>query len=328
MASIISIINEELQNLNEGLSDIVYHFTYIPHLVNILGMNKFATSSNLGSTADRWKDKGRFFFFSTQRSNGKSGYGRHHGNVCIVLDGRKLNQRYKGFPTDYWNWSKSPKDYDSKSSYKDALLSLELEDRIVTDKPYIENAKQYIIGIHTLVRNSNGSFLTKDVLNKIINNIGSIPIYYYNDDNSFRLLDTRKAINVNDIELLDPKEDYDNLDRSLEPIRYFRYIAPIIVYKNAEAEENIKNLLIKFLASVNKPDGFESVWKDVQDNVKKFGGSWGYNDDVYPSLSADIHNQRGNPNPYFREILKLLLTDMRNYKANTLKDYVQKKLTR
>jgi hypothetical protein len=325
---LINVINEEIQNLNEGLSEILYHFTYIPHLVNILSMDKFATSSNLGSAADSWKDKGKYFFFSTQRSKGKSGYGRNHGNVCLVLDGKKLNQRYKGFPTDYWNWSKSPKDYDNKSNYIQALQSSELEDRIITDKPYIENAKQYIIGIHILSGNEYRSFLKKAVLDNILQQVGNIPIYFYDDENSFKLLDTRKAINVNDINLLDPDEDYDNLDRSLEPLRYFRYIAPIIIYKNTEAEESIKNLLNKFLESVNKTDGFESAWKDIQDNVKKFGGSWGYNDDVYRSLSADIHNMRGNPNPYFREMLKLLITDIKNYNVKTLKDYVHKKLNR
>ena len=67
------MLKETGQVLNEGLSDILYHFTYIPHLRNILKYNKFATSTNLGSSADASKDKGKFFFFSTQRTKGMSG---------------------------------------------------------------------------------------------------------------------------------------------------------------------------------------------------------------------------------------------------------------
>ena len=116
-------INDNIESqtdnmLSEGLSDILYHYTYIPHLRNILKYNKFATSTNLGSSADASKDKGKFFFFSTQRTKGMSGYAQHHeNNVAIVLDGRKLNYTFKGFATDYWNWSKKRSEYQDLIQY-------------------------------------------------------------------------------------------------------------------------------------------------------------------------------------------------------------------
>jgi len=327
------IIKSEVQNfLTEGLSDVLYHFTYIPHLIKILKLNKFATSSNLGSNADQWKDKGRFFFFSTQRSKGMSGYGRNHGNVCLVLDGMKLNQRFKGFPTDYWNWSKNPKDYDNKSNYIHALQSSELEDRIVTNKPYIDDAKQYIKAIHILTANGNNETLRKTDLDNIINEVNDIPIYFYNDENSFKLQDTSKAIPRENISLRSTTDDYEEPDRSLESLRYFRYIAPIIILKNDindgynDERDAIEKLLKQFLESVNKNSqkNFDDIMGEINATVKKMSSPW-YNDDAYYSLAADIHNQRGNPDTYFREILKLILNDMKKWRVNNLKDYVKKK---
>jgi len=79
--------------LTEGLTPILYHFTSIHNLINILKEDEFQASTNLGSSADFNVSGGKFFFFSTTRSR-SAGY--NQGNVKIVLDGQKLNQNYKG----------------------------------------------------------------------------------------------------------------------------------------------------------------------------------------------------------------------------------------
>ena len=220
---VVDIVNDELNAnnctleenaiLSEGLSDILYHFTYTSHLINILKYNKFATSSNLGSNADSWKDKGRFYFFSTQRTKGMSGYGRHHGNVAIVLDGRKLNQTFKGSPTDYWNWSTKSSDYKSIGDYTQALQSEENEDRIVTNKPYIDNANNYIIEIHIFIIPEQNN---KETISEITNLAAgyNLPVYFYLDENAFKLQNKTKAIDPNSLDLIDKKEksEYDVSD--------------------------------------------------------------------------------------------------------------------
>jgi hypothetical protein len=40
------------KELSEGMSNIVYHFTYFSRLYNILKENKFHASPNIGSTSD------------------------------------------------------------------------------------------------------------------------------------------------------------------------------------------------------------------------------------------------------------------------------------
>jgi hypothetical protein len=55
--------------------------------------------------------------------------------------------------------------------------------------------------------------------------------------------------------------------------------------------------------------------------------SWGrmYIDDEYHVLQAEIHNNRGNPNPYYRELLRMIVSDMKKWKKNNLKEYIEKK---
>jgi hypothetical protein len=321
--------------LSEGLSDILYHFTYTSHLINILKYNKFATSSNLGSNADSWKDKGRFYFFSTQRTKGMSGYARHHGNVAIVLDGRKLNNTFKGTPTDYWNWSTKRSDYKSIGDYTNALQSEENEDRIVTNKPYIDNANKYIIEIHILVSENEDKDRIVEI-ESLCKNL-NIPVFFYTDDNSFKLQDKRKAIPLANISL-EPKEksDYDVSaeDRDVYNAKwFFKKIAPAIIAGNNindgynDEKDAVEKLLKQLLDKANQADQFNNIMPEILEKASKMHISWGhfYADDEYRSMQAEIHNNRGNPNPYLRELLKMLVSDMKKWRVKNLKEYFNKK---
>jgi len=326
--------------LNEGLSDIVYHFTYPTNLVGILRINKFATSSNLGSTADFRKDKGKFYFFSTQRTKGMSGYGSRHGTVAIVLNGRKLNQTYKGFPTDYWNWSKKRADFNNINDYINALKSSELEDRIVTDKPYIDNANNYILEIHIEAKSEDRNLISKENLDEIqiLTQKYNIPTYFYADENNFKLQNKNKAVTPENLGI-DPKEKetWDVSDDERDEYNttwFFKKIAPIIIVGNEmtggynDEKDAIEKLLKDCLERYNRNNQYDNVMTDINDKVKRISTSWGrfYGDDEYNVLSAEIHNNRGNPNPYLREILKMIVADMKKWRKNNFKEYVVKKL--
>ena len=332
--------------LNEGLSSILYHFTYIPHLINILKYNKFATSTNLGSSADASKDKGKFFFFSTQRTKGMSGYAQHHeNNVAIVLDGRKLNYTFKGFATDYWNWSKKRSDYNSIGDYTNALQSEENEDRIVTNKPYIDNANNYIIEIHIEVKDEDKIFLIKEKLEEIVALCTqyNIPAFFYDNEKDFKLQNKAKAIAPDQFNL-EPaeKSDYNDMqdERDIYDIKwFFKDIAPSIIAgsdsnnnnSNNNSNNNERDIIEKLLKSAlekgGQPDQFDNVMQDINDKVNRLSSSWGRMnaDDAYRSLSADIHNRRGDPNVYLRELLKMLINDMKKWGVKDLKEYFNKK---
>lgn len=315
--------------ITEGISDIVYHYTYVDHLVSILRTNRFATSSNLGSVADQWKDKGRFFFFSTQRTKGLSGYGRNHGTVCFVLDGRKLNQRYKGHPTDYWNWSTDPKEYSDKQSYRQALLSKENEDRIVTNEPYIENAKSYIHEIHILaIRESDGEgMIQKKQIEEIAKySEGDFPVYYYVSEQDYKLQNKAKSVGVDQLGIGDKEDIWNSGERSM--VYTFKKLSPYIIASNSENQEPIEFILKRYLKSVGKLEMFDEVMKEILDKVKNimYYRSKGYEDvyaqDAYNGMSADIHNNRGNPDELYRNMLKIMVRDMRKMGAKNLRDYM------
>jgi hypothetical protein len=332
--NIISIIKEEFGGmLSEGLSRIVYHFTYSSNLANILKTNKFATSSNLGSQADSWKDKGRFYFFSTQRTKGMAGYGSHHGNTAIVLDGQKLNQKYKGFPTDYWNWSKKRSDYPSIGDYTNALQSEEHEDRIVTNEPFIDNAKSYMLEIHVLAKEGDREYIDKLRMQEILDNAGNIPIYFYDNNNNFKLQNKLRAVPPEKLglELEDEKERFES--SSDYALWAFEKVAPYIILKNNigggynDERDALVNLLKSYYEKVGKPEEYvNDKITELDEKVKKLGSYWLDDYEQYRVLSSEIHNNRGNPNPFFRELLKMLINDMRKWKVKDLKQYVTKKL--
>ena len=170
-----------MNKLNEGLSDILYHFTYFGGLLSILKQNEFHASTNIGSSADLNTSAGRFFFFSATRSRGAEGAGAGFGgrSVKLVLDGRKLGQRYKGFPIDYWQYSTKPSDWPNVNDYVASMKGKEMEDRIVLDSPTIPNAAEYIMEIHVLV--GKRSEVRKDVLDMLMGYVKqyNIPIYFY-----------------------------------------------------------------------------------------------------------------------------------------------------
>ncbi len=118
----------------EGISNIVYHGTTLGRMADIAKTNRIMTSGTFGSDSDEIGNKGKFYFLSTARSPlaFKDGYPLvKDGKVRFTLDGRKLGQKYAGTPLDYWR--------DRTSGGKS-----EMEDRVVTDEAWIENASDYI----------------------------------------------------------------------------------------------------------------------------------------------------------------------------------------
>ena len=331
------LIQEELL-LHEGLSDIVYHYTSPSAVINVLKTNKFNTSSNLGTTADAERDQGRFFYFSTQRTKGSTGYGK--GSIAVfVLDGRKLMSRYKGFPLDYWGWSQKRSDYDSKSAYAQALTSKEMEDRIVTDKPYIENARDYITEIHLDV--SRFKLDEEDFRQLMISGKG-IPIYIYEDRDAWKLQDKRKAIPLSEYkpEATDP----DKYRREDSFYYEFEKFAPLILFNQANGKIDValSTLIKNFLQDRGKKEGWgedkvREVLSQAQAKLLEDPDNWKwlsqtktwddyYHGEKYRVLSSYLHNAKGNRNPFYRELLKILIMDMKQLGATNFKDYMKKKL--
>jgi len=171
----------------EGISDIVYHGTTLGRMADIAKTNRIMTSGTFGSDSDEIGNKGKFYFLSTARSPlaFKEGYPLvKDGKVRFTLDGRKLGQKYGGTPLDYWR--------DRTSGGKS-----EMEDRIVTDEAWIENASDYIKEIVVYLPMLKGRVTDPDsILDAIAS--GKMTKYEYIPNLDIRYSEMRDLKEIND----------------------------------------------------------------------------------------------------------------------------------
>ena len=272
--------------LEEGISQVVYHFTNTAALANILKTNKIMTSVAYGTSADADINKKKLYYLSLARSMTSTYTKSGRGAAVMKLDGRKLGNTYKGAPVDYWGpgWSTD-----------------EMEDRIFTDKPYIEPADRYIeeIGVPMPIWDSGKKYTqtyTTDNIKtaKAIEEEGKklgIPVYFYPDNASYRMQNKKKALTSVDewVKMFDKAEgkttewDYDT--QFSEPF----YLVPFI----------------EILEKVYFGDGTKD---DLSDKGQKLYDNMRWYEDSIRSIVADIHNNKSDPKarPYIVTIGKAI----------------------
>lgn len=310
-----------MSQINEVVSDIVFHFTYFGSLLNILKQNSFHASTNIGSSADLSTSGGKFFFFSTTRSRGADGSGAGFGrrSVKLVLDGRKLNQKYKGFAIDYWNFSTKRSDYENDYDHINAMKGNELEDRVVLDSPTIPNAASYILEIHILA--SKRDTIRKDVLDNIMSYTKqyNIPIYFYTDKNYYFNQVKGKAIDPYSVYGWDEDEPYVGRDATDKLWGVDRALYLLMHNDNSNREK----ILNYFRFS-------EEEWEKLEEGLKKETYNYlmpnaAYDYEYYRVISSEIHNMRSKTDDKYKFVMQMLADDLRKYNVKTLKDYVNLK---
>ena len=198
---------KHIKHFNNYISEsiatpILYHFTKIDRLDNILKNNTLNLTHNLGSKVDEYGNKIYYMSFTRLKST-KSGYGTKFINpnsVRITFDGTKLNNNYKFLPIYYYGLKRTLDIMNRPNTD-------ETEDRLVSDKDIIPNANKYIKRIDVFV-DSDGVFQS------IIDNCKklNIPIYFYDNLKDFEIGNTAKSIvpNINnDIEKFFYHHNYD-----------------------------------------------------------------------------------------------------------------------
>lgn len=182
-----------------GLSPVLFHVTSYNAMANIAKSNRLELKPAEGTDWEKTTQghgRANLYYLSTSRTL-SGGYiqGNLHDGVIFVLDGRRLGERCKGLPVDYWG-------PDSYKSYADGMgmsepaaraKRFESEDRVLTDKPWIAPASRYITAVH--VKTPRGANRDKQIaeirrwclLNKV-------PFSLYPDERSFALLDKRKIV--------------------------------------------------------------------------------------------------------------------------------------
>lgn len=163
----------------EMLSKTVYHYTSQTNVLEILQDNKFYLTASISAQSDdsfRGK-KDKYFFMSVTRSR----LGSYKDDCCLVLDGDTLGQNNYAKAVDYWG----------REFRKIQPTKNEMEDRIFSSSRVILNASKHIKEIHIFIRNDYTLPLYD--IQKLTNQL-NLPLYIYDNEKSYILLDKRKAI--------------------------------------------------------------------------------------------------------------------------------------
>ena len=300
--------------LNEMLSGDVYHYTSPNAILNILKTNKINLSSNLGGAADQYGNKPFFLSFSRTGSF-KLGYGKKGGDAKarIIFDGAKLNNRYKSMPVDYWGL-KGTADINSRDSF-------EYEDRILSDKPTIDNALSYIKRIDMLIKDIERypqyAIRFKQILE--LTNEMNIPAYVYSNEKDA----SSNTNDINDFILNYNSGDStpDNReDKFFGDTDLISKIIAIVLYDEKYTNDSelfcndvqayVKDKNIQFDIDCNRT--FETM-RNLYYNPMDF----------LSSITGNLHNLfKGGRDGGVREHVMLLVREMKKHKVQTVKDLV------
>lgn len=246
-------------NLTEIVSDTIFHFTYVKNALNIFKTNRFKLVPSIGTSAeDKYSPKNKVYYLSTARSKTGDYTISNAGNnsVVFVLDGTFFNKRYTGKAIDYWDGGISR-----------AMNKAEMEDRIFHSEPYItfKNPNSVIKEIHIYSNDFQYQPLFELIKESKKN---KIPVFVYNEKESFILQNKRKSLSLNDIKELFGNPPKKELSRYQRPKRDYFYPYLELMFKND------KDKLSRLAEN-----------KLFQINVAGL-----YREDVIRGLSAYIHN--------------------------------------
>lgn len=244
--------------LTEGVSPVLYHGTNVIHALDIMSDNQFKLSM-VGGTAAEQNFSNKLYYFSATRSVTGSYHQDPYGTSALFkLDGRKLSHNYSGKPVDFWG-----------PEFR-ALGNNEMEDRIFSDTPYIEDAKKYITEVHLYINSDEvqrDSYKVK--IRKIYLNakLAGIPVYFYEDKKAFNITNKLKTIT--------PTAEL--LGKGVKTPTF--------------PNRPVRNTLARYVELVHKND-YASLSRDGKYFVDML---LYYPHDAIPAMSADVHNVKSDP---------------------------------
>jgi hypothetical protein len=279
----------KIQDLREGISSILFHYTSANNLLTILNANKFRLTPDIGTSAEAGNRKGdKIYYGSFARSMAGtyhypvSKYA--HGSSIIVVDGRKLSaDGYSGNPLDYWGFG----DND------------EMEDRIYSKRPHVEDFNRYIKEIHMYMPAINSGIHDEGSLSKMARKVRQvyrvakqkgIPVYVYSEPRYLHLLAKGKATPISNYKPTTPAE---------KPFPTFP----------------ARNHFASYIAMLNVDDP-----EKLNDRARRDLRNLMYSMDAARSVAADVHNARNNRE---RPNLDKFIRELQRRNINSIEGFVE-----
>ena len=225
--------------LTESLSDILYHFTTIDGLYNMIINNCFILSSSHGNVNDTYLNgKYPFYMSFTRERTSKTGYAAYMNRpkglfgrkndvpfsgqltVRLEVDGTLLRNKFKGKPVDYHFKLNRNNKVQQKLSQAELVQYRQSEDRLLSTDEFINGLRKYVRRIdiyypETNVGHQSPTFakllhiLTKSDFRDLVN-------VYFNENDFNSNLSSVKVRNNND-EILNAYALNRNLKKKLTP---------------------------------------------------------------------------------------------------------------
>ena len=303
----------KLSLLLEGLSPTLYRYVQITEMLDTLKNNAFRMTNFLGSTAEFNIGKNKkYYFLSTARHKlGSYNMNPNKAGVMMVLDGRKLGQKYKGAPVDYWSDGTKNTPHGQQES----------EDRIYHDKSTIPNASKYIKEMHLFLgddyKNEEEFKGLRDIDRRNIREFVTlakkkgIDYYLYDSKRNWLIQNKKLAIDL-DLQALSLKD-----------------ITSTIAVDKQSARAKVRNKMSQFRGSKYfgayielyklRPDQESHLTKDAKELLYRLKYDvHSYSDDVTSNLQNELHNSKKDFDGTSDEFISL----MRKEKLATPKQMV------
>lgn len=322
----------------ESVNDrFLYHFT--GNIKKILETNRINLSSHLGTRVDK-SDK--FFFLSLSRTPDPfAGYGRLGGDTGssrIVFAIDKLKQNFKLIPFDYWqqrNVETLPAFKDlktGKGSFKELNYQInmrnEFEERLVSDKSYIDNISKYIERIdligepsnkkHNALHNNN---LYSEI--QLAKKLGiKVFVYKNKKDMMYAKNDIIDKIKYQETDE-EPYIDYDTR-QGKDRFNHYEDLVALFIYDKKYFEdydlfkEDLENYLEKYKLKLNlDPNKVHEKLRSLSYRSRDF----------LPSIEADFHNYfKGGYSGKLRDIIGIFISQMKKLKVQSIEELMELKI--
>lgn len=311
------IIREEL---NESVSDKVYHFTDPSSMLNILKNNEILLTPSYGISSDSALNYNKLYSFSmTTSPNSSIGYNGDSNPTYLTrieMNGRELNYNYKSKHVDYWRSSRDPKKYNT---LYDISRANEMEERLLTNKDRIIPASRYITKIDVIIRYSKYGDVYRQI--KQLADEYGIPCYLYNDAKSFN-----HSIIKNSIELPEINPDLETDTYDSKRLDYYAIeILALVAYKDNKLKQSIISELENFNVE-NAQEKINAKISDMKSNYFQYGLDPYQITQLSRIIETDITNNRSTTDELTRYAIRILGYNMRKAKCRTIKEYITYKI--